>query len=47
MDTEAPKVENFEVCIDVFFVETLVLTVIVDMFLLSDSACKNKGEREG
>ena len=47
MDTKAPKVENLEVCIDVFFVKTLVITVIVDMFLLSDSACKNKGERGG
>ncbi len=33
MDTKAPKVEDFEVCIDVFFVETLVLAVIADMFV--------------
>ena len=46
-NTEAPKVENFEVCIDVFFIETLVLAVIADMFLSSGSACENKGERGG
>ena len=47
MDTEAPKVESFEVCIDAFFVKTLVLTVIADMLLLSGSARENKGKGGG
>ena len=44
---QGTKSKKFEVCIDVFFVETLVLTVIADMFLLSGSAHKNKCERGG
>ena len=44
---QGTKGKKFEVCIDVFFVETLVLTVIADMFLSSGSACENKGERGG
>ena len=47
MDTETPKVESLEVCIDFFFVKTLVLAVIADMFLSSGSAHKNKGKGGG
>jgi hypothetical protein len=46
MDVEAPKVESFDVCIDVFFAKTLILTVIADMFLSSGLACENQGEGE-
>ena len=47
MDTDAPKVESFEVYIDVFFVETLNLAVIADMFLSSGPARENEGKGEG
>ncbi len=47
MDTEAPKVESFEVCIDAFFVKTLVLPVIADMFLSSGLTGENEGKRGG
>jgi hypothetical protein len=38
MDTEAPKVESFEVCIDAFFVKTLVLPGLTG---------ENEGKRGG
>ena len=47
IDAKTPKVERFEVCIDVFFVKILVLTVIADMFLSSGLARKNKGKGGG